>query len=534
MSLSQSNENIFRKKMNENRDEAKIKSKLAWCTLIYLVFFSPYIFFIYIMYFNYGKKNKDKIDSIKIPFAINIDNGANLDERIEEGFIDLSLNSSNKKGYQFYMNNYSTFHIFDNLVELNIYKLIDLEKENLDKNNMNILKNNNNKLYDLISYIVEKQILHISNTYEIKLKKKYQDKFKNITKLENENEKKQKIKKLIDRIGLYIPTKIILGGRIDISFEINREDKEMIDSNRDKIFSPPYNFAKKMKNYSCKCKGGSIDFCKNNNINKWQESINDENMDIIWYQDFYKIYDYLEEDLIKYFIKELRKDFEEGIYYGKVVNGQRNGYGRLEYKDDSIYEGNWKNNLKDGKGEYKRNDGFVFSGYWKNDFMNGEGSLRINGELKYEGNWIDNKRNGQGISFKNNIKVYEGNWVDDKKNGNGTSYENGIKVYEGNWVDDKKHGYGTSYENGIKVAYEGNWVDDKKNGKGISYVNGIKVYNGQWANDQYHGQGIWYYNSDDSNRWIKARFENGECKEYSEYSDWRARGYAILHCWKYF
>ena len=123
------------------------------------------------MYFNDGK-NKNKIDSIKIPFAINIDNSANLDKRIEEGFIDLSLNSSNKKGYQFYMNNYSTFHTFDNLVELNIYKLIDLEKENLDKNNINILKNNNNKLYVLSSYIVEKQILHIPNTHEIKLKKK--------------------------------------------------------------------------------------------------------------------------------------------------------------------------------------------------------------------------------------------------------------------------------------------------------------------------------------------------------------------------
>ena len=56
------------------------------------------------------------------------------------------------------MNNYSTFHIFDNLVELNIYKLIDLEKENINKNNLNILKNNNNKLYVLSSYVVEKKV----------------------------------------------------------------------------------------------------------------------------------------------------------------------------------------------------------------------------------------------------------------------------------------------------------------------------------------------------------------------------------------
>ena len=40
----------------------------------------------------------------------------------------------------------------------------------------------NDILYVLVSYVVEKERICISNTAEIKLKKKYHDKFKNIAK----------------------------------------------------------------------------------------------------------------------------------------------------------------------------------------------------------------------------------------------------------------------------------------------------------------------------------------------------------------
>ena len=237
--------------------------------------------------------------------------------------------------------------------------------------------------------------------------------------LKNQKEIKRKIKSITDEIGLYIPTKIILGGRIDITFEIDKKDKEKILFYQNKIFNPPKNLSKIIKNYSCECLGGIIDFCKNKNIAKWQESLNNDNSKIISYKGLNKIYDYLEDDFEFLYEYEFGVSFPEGIYYGKVKNNQRNGYGKFEYEDGSIYEGEWKN-----------------------DFINGKGSLRKNGALIYEGEWIDNKRNGDGISYENGKKVYDGGWKDDKKDGRGIYYENDIKVYEGEWKDNKYNGKG--------------------------------------------------------------------------------------------
>lgn len=77
----------------------------------------------------------------------------------------------------------------------------------------------NDTLYVLVSYVVEKERIFISNTRQIKLKKKYQEKFKNLTNLKKQKETEKIIKSITDEIGLYIPTKIIRGGRIDITFK---------------------------------------------------------------------------------------------------------------------------------------------------------------------------------------------------------------------------------------------------------------------------------------------------------------------------
>ena len=226
--LEQSDDNLFREIMHENKKREKEKKpKYILFAIIALAILPPYLFYLF-LYLKYSLGKKKNLN-IKMPFAINIDNKANLSKRIEEGFIDLSINNSNKRAYEMYMINYSTIDFFDNLIELNVSKWINLKNENINKNDIYFLNSNSNKLYVLCSYVVEKKSFFIPNTSKIQLKKKYQDKFKDIIKLNNENEKEQMLKNIIDEIGLYIPTKIILGGRIDISFEINVEDKEIIN-----------------------------------------------------------------------------------------------------------------------------------------------------------------------------------------------------------------------------------------------------------------------------------------------------------------
>ena len=356
----------FQKNVDKSKKLKRDKIKRKKCEKKLLYYGLPSAAFISVFLFIFIFKLKDKnkqlsdrinkpnIYTIKMPFAINIDNNANLSKRFEEGFNDFPLKRLNVID----TNNYNKTLFFDNLELLNISKWINIEKEKIREDNINNFKNNNNenffikkdnKLYVLISYVVQTENIYISNTTQIELKKNYLDRFKEIANLKDEKEKEKGIKNIINEIGLYIPTKIILGGRIDISFEINKEDKEIIILNRDKFFNPPNNLSKIIKNYSCECLGGKFDYCKNKNITKWQESVNNNNSQIIRYIELYNIYNYLDDDIIIYFIKNAKKHFPEGIYYGKIINKRRNGYGRLEYNDGSIYEGYWKNNLKNGK-----------------------------------------------------------------------------------------------------------------------------------------------------------------------------------------
>ena len=224
---------------------------------------------------------------------------------------------------------------------------------------------------------------------------------------------------------------------------------------QNEIFNPSKNLSKIIKNYSCEYIGGNIDFCKNKNIAKWQESLNNYNAEIISYKGLNIIYDYLEDDLQFLFKGGVR--FPEGIYYGKLENNQRNGYGKFEYKDGSIYEGEWKN-----------------------DFINGIGSLRINGTVIYEGDWINNKRNGNGVSYENGKKVYDGQWKDDKKDGNGTYYENNIKIYEGEWKDNKFNGMGKLFSDTnserwiLAYFYDGKCIKVEKTSSWIPFYSWYK------------------------------------------------------------
>lgn len=55
------------------------------------------------------------------------------------------------------------------------------------------------------------------------------------------------------------------------------------------------------------------------------------------------------------------------VYEGEVVNGQREGFGKIVFPDGGVYEGEWKNNKMNGKGTL----------------------LYANGNKAYEGEWLD-------------------------------------------------------------------------------------------------------------------------------------------------
>ena len=66
---------------------------------------------------------------------------------------------------------------------------------------------------------------------------------------------------------------------------------------------------------------------------------------------------------------ETQKDYE-GVYVGQIMDGKRNGYGKMTYSTGETYEGNWKNNKWNGQGIIVIYMFFFWSRIKKNFFYN--------------------------------------------------------------------------------------------------------------------------------------------------------------------
>ena len=81
------------------------------------------------------------------------------------------------------------------------------------------------------------------------------------------------------------------------------------------------------------------------------------------------------------------KYYPEGKYEGQLVNGRREGKGKMYYNDDQnylgkIYDGEWKNDLREGRGIEYWKDGERYEGYFRNDeIIMGERVYNYYGDL---------------------------------------------------------------------------------------------------------------------------------------------------------
>lgn len=156
---------------------------------------------------------------------------------------------------------------------------------------------------------------------------------------------------------------------------------------------------------------------------------------------------------------EFKKD-ENGIYFGKIKDGNKVGKGIMQYekkRKKKLYYGLWKNNMRHGYGIMEYKDGSRYEGNYKEGKKDGYGKVKhVNGDV-YEGKWKKGKKVGYGYGSRtfslNNW--YKGEFKDELYHGYGTLL-NDVSVYEGEWKNGKMHGYGkiTYYDN---VTYEGDW-----------------------------------------------------------------------------
>jgi len=222
-----------------------------------------------------------------------------------------------------------------------------------------------------------------------------------------------------------------------------------------------------------------------------------------------------------------------GHYEGDIVNGKRDGLGRIIYPDRSMYDGEWKNDKRHGMGRWLHIDlqwqeGTIYDGQWENDAWNGEGEMvslkKINAYP------ISDIQNNEFIDwdyasllkkYEEEIEVpvissffgprygvysiYVGEFKDGKRQGKGkviypclnrTAKNTLIAIYDGSWKNNEKDGngkarwiYKTKDRPDVIETYEGEYKKDLKVGHGVfTYDNG-DVYEGNWKNNEIEGNG---------------------------------------------
>ncbi len=179
-----------------------------------------------------------------------------------------------------------------------------------------------------------------------------------------------------------------------------------------------------------------------------------------------------------------KQHFDESIYEGKFVNGNREGSGKQNFTNGDLYQGSYKNDKRNGQGIYHWKNGDTYNGQWIDNNKTGVGIMTWSNGNVYEGKWDNNNRTGIGKFTWVEGDVYEGEFTNGKFNGYGIYYaKDGQKLYEGNYLNDQFNGQGTRYYSDGK--YVGEFKNNKRNGAGKVYdKNGKLIEEGYYKDDK--------------------------------------------------
>lgn len=158
-----------------------------------------------------------------------------------------------------------------------------------------------------------------------------------------------------------------------------------------------------------------------------------------------------------------------GRYYGALVDGLRQGQGRVEWDNGTRYEGAFERGVYSGKGRYESGSGDVYEGDFAAGQFTGTGLLVRKDGSRHEGKFVKWVPNGEGRYTDAQGNVYEGTFADGELQGTGR-------------VTSKD---GSRYEGELK-----RWMP---NGQGTLRMASGEVYTGGFAFGQFDGQGTLTY-----------------------------------------
>ena len=260
-----------------------------------------------------------------------------------------------------------------------------------------INRENSSKIYCIHSIAI-KLFRIVIDFKEIKLAKQVMEELQDVQN-SNATEKKILLEKLVDKFGLYVPCELIVGGRINYSFNANSTDeiKEINSLIQKEIHAKlgggyklisgslqgNYNSTNcsnnsnrsldKVENLSMTIEGG--DYTYKQNFEKWIQSFNMDNLQIIEYKTLTPIYSFIpglesklsiclenyEDIVLKEIYNLIEKDFsqkEKELYQGssESKNKWNVGITQENYKSFIIYRRKTTKKLKIEKKEEKKEE----------------------------------------------------------------------------------------------------------------------------------------------------------------------------------
>jgi hypothetical protein len=117
---------------------------------------------------------------------------------------------------------------------------------------------------------------------------------------------------------------------------------------------------------------------------------------------------------------------------GEFVEGRQTGFGSRDYPNGR-YVGRFVDGLFDGNGLFVASDGTRYDGEWKSGNLHGQGSLSFTSGLRYEGQFVANTYNGRGSMILPDGARYDGEYRLNTPHGTGVYKSADGTIYSGQW-----------------------------------------------------------------------------------------------------
>lgn len=167
-------------------------------------------------------------------------------------------------------------------------------------------------------------------------------------------------------------------------------------------------------------------------------------------------------------VKSYMKSPEILEYNGNYLQGQREGYGEILFKNGDKFKGFLKKGIKEGTGKffYCRHK-MKLIGEFKNDVPHGPAVLKFTSGDVFKVNFSFGKLDNTPVFIKfKDASEYDGEFLNGRRHGFGKmDYSNG-GCYSGKWVKDQRQGTGLlTYK--ACMFFEGNFFGDFTDGPGV-------------------------------------------------------------------